>query len=98
VVEMSIDQVHKYYINFHTATYHWMSEWREKSWFLGKDGKHISVAMRIKDKQAQVGFTGLDGKPLWVKLNFLDLAVRCLDDEDGEHVVKVKLVKCVNPE
>jgi len=81
----------KYYVNFHSGTYHWMSEWRPQSLILVKDGQ-VGVKMRIDNGKPEINLRVGTSISRWFPILETDQAVDCQDEEGNPVVMKFKLV------
>jgi hypothetical protein len=87
----------KYYVNFHSSTYHWISEWRPQSSILVKDGS-ITVKMRVDIGKPEINFKVGTSITKWFPLLETDQAVDCMDDEGNPVIMKFKLLPNVTAE
>jgi hypothetical protein len=81
----------KYYVNFHSGTYHWLSEWRPQSFILVKDGQ-VGIKLRIDNGKPEINFRIGTSITRWFPILEIDQAVDCQDEEGNPVVMKFKLV------
>jgi hypothetical protein len=81
----------KYYVNFHSSTYHWLSEWRPQSFISVKDGQ-VGVKMRVDNGKPEINFRIGSSISRWYPISESDQAVDCQTEDGNPVVMKFKLV------
>lgn len=81
----------KFFINFHSGTYHWVSDWADKCFILTKEG-NVSVGMRVKGGKPEISFKIGKRQLRWYPLTMIDQVVVCLDEHENEVRMKFKLL------
>jgi len=80
------------FLNFHSTTYHWLSDWMSQMFIAVKEGR-VPIKLRVRNGKPEVNFKTAKSDESWYPILKEDQVVTCLDEDGKTHHMKFKWVR-----